>query len=65
MKSEYGLTREIIFSRKGYNWSIDKIIRTPIRKLKPRKKDYKGFKSREDYDALHECNPKQRITLGL
>jgi len=60
-----GLTRDIIVSRQRAGWDMERILNTPVRKLKPRKKDYKGFKNKEDYLALHECDAEQREVLGL
>ncbi len=63
--SIHELTRELIVSRQRSDWSIEKIIKTPVRKWQPKEKNYKGFPNKEDYDALHQCTTKQRKILGL
>jgi len=60
-----GLNRQNIISRQRSGWDMERILKTPVRKLKPRKKDYKGFASKDDHYALHECDSAQLKTLGL
>ena len=60
-----GLSRQNIVSRKKSDWSMERILKTPVRKIKQREKNYKGFASKADYEALHECEPGQLKTLGL
>ncbi len=58
------LSRQNIDSRQRSGWDMERILKTPVRKLK-RGKDHKGFATKEDHYALHQCTPEQRKTLGL
>ena len=60
-----GLNRQNIITRQRLGWDMERILKTPVRKMEMREKDYKGFANKEDHYALHECDSDQRKTLGL
>lgn len=59
------LTRDVIVARQRAGKTMEEIISTPVRKFKKREPGYKGFPTKDDYDALHECTDKQREDLEL
>lgn len=59
------LTRDVIVARQRAGKTMEEIISTPVRKFKKINTGHKGFATKADHYALHECTPGQRKTLGI